>query len=116
MYSCILRSLCLSIDNKISFPLDTLFGASNAALVVKNLPANVGDARDVGWILGTGKIPWSRTHSSFLSGKYGQMSLVGYSPCGGKESDTIEHMHRNFVNLTFTFESIIHLTDFCSCV
>ena len=35
-------------------------GASQVALVVKNLPANEGDIRDAGLILGLGKIPWSR--------------------------------------------------------
>ena len=43
------------------------------------------------WI---GKIPWSRKwqHTpGFLPGKsHGQRSQVGYSPCGGKESDMTE--------------------------
>ena len=34
------------------------------------------------------------TISVFLSGKFhGQKSLVGYSPQGGKESDTTAHTH-----------------------
>ena len=41
-----------------------------------------------------GKIPWRRKWQSIpvlLSGKsQGQRSLVGYSPWGGKESDTTE--------------------------
>ena len=32
-------------------------GASQAALVVKNLPANVGDTRDMGLIPGSGRSP-----------------------------------------------------------
>ena len=32
-------------------------GASQVALVVKNLPANAGDARDVGSIPGSGRSP-----------------------------------------------------------
>ena len=38
------------------------------ALVVKNLPANTGDARDVGLIPGLGRSPGVRngTHSSIL--------------------------------------------------
>ena len=32
-------------------------GASQMALVVKNLPANAGDIRDTGLIPGSGKIP-----------------------------------------------------------
>ena len=34
-----------------------LLGASQVALVVKNLSANAGDIRDVGWIPGLGKSP-----------------------------------------------------------
>jgi len=33
------------------------WGASQVALVVKNLPANAGDTRAVGWILGSGRSP-----------------------------------------------------------
>ena len=44
-----------------------------------------------------GKIPWRRKWQStpvFLPGEsHGQRSLVGYSPWGCKESDTIEHTH-----------------------
>ena len=55
--------------------------ASQVALVVKNLPANAGDARDVGLIPRIGTIPWRRKWQStpgFLPGKsHGQRSLVG---------------------------------------
>ena len=34
--------------------------ASQVALVVKNLPANAGDVRDIGWILGLGRFSWRR--------------------------------------------------------
>ena len=51
-------------------------------IVVKNLPANAGGARDVGSISGSGKIPWRGKWQSalvFLPGKFhGQRSLVGY--------------------------------------
>ena len=34
------------------------------------------------------------THSSILAWEtHGQRSLVGYSPCGPKESDMTEHAH-----------------------
>ena len=60
--------------------------------MVKNLPANAGDVRDVGSI--PGKIPWWRKWQPtqiFLPGEsYGQRSLTGYSPWGHKESDTTE--------------------------
>ena len=47
-------------------------------LVVKNLPANAGDARDTGLIPGLGR-------------SNGQRSLAGYSPWGCKESDMTEY-------------------------
>ena len=62
--------------------------------VVKNLPANAGDARDTGFHPWIGKIPWRRKlqpSQAFLPGKsYGQRRLVGYSPGGRKELDVTE--------------------------
>ena len=53
--------------------------------VIKNSPASVGDARDMGLIPGFGRFPWSRKWqptSVFLPGKsHGQRS---YSPGGHK--------------------------------
>ena len=64
-------------------------GASQVMLVVKNPPADAGDIRELGSILG---IHWRRAwHSTpvFLPGEsQGQRSLVGHSPWGRKESDT----------------------------
>ena len=56
--------------------------------VVKNLPANTGDA---GSILGLETSPGVGDGNSpvFLPGKsHGQRNLVGYRPWGHKESDT----------------------------
>ena len=70
---------------------------SQVAVVVKNTPANAGDARHVGlqdpWI---GKIPWRRAWKPtpvFLPGEsHGQKSLAGYSLWGRKESATTERL------------------------
>ena len=43
-----------------------LLGASQVALVVKNLPANAGDIRDVGSIPGSGRSPGYYSHSSII--------------------------------------------------
>ena len=69
-------------------------GASQVALVVKNVPANAGDVKDIGdtglipWV---GKIPWQRAWqptSVFLPGEaHGQRSLAGYSLGDSKELD-----------------------------
>ena len=70
------------------------------ALVVKNLPANAGDAREGGWILGLQRAPGKEMapHSSSLAWKFhGQRSLEDYSPRGSKESDTTEHTHTHHI-------------------
>ena len=65
--------------------------------VVKNLPANAGDARDVGSIPRLGRVPWSRKWQPtpvFLPGKsYGQ-STEGHSPWGRKDLDMIKREQR----------------------
>ena len=63
------------------------------ARAVKNSPTNTGDIRDMGSIPGSGRSPGGgpQTTSVFLPGEsQGQRSLVGYSPKGCKELDTIE--------------------------
>ena len=66
------------------------------ALVIKNLPVNVGDTRDVGSIPGSGRSPEVRSgnllqYSCLKNSR--QKSLTGYSPWGHKESDMTEHTH-----------------------
>ena len=61
---------------------------SQVALVVKNRPANAGDAREMVSVPGSEMIPWRRKWQPapvFLSGKFhGQRNLAGYSPWGHK--------------------------------
>ena len=65
--------------------------AFQAALVVKNLPANAGD---IGSIPGLGKMPqrrkWQPTPVFLPEESHGQKNLEGYSPWGLKELDTTE--------------------------
>ena len=62
--------------------------------VVKNPPANAGDAGDMGLDSWVRRIPWRRKWQPtpvFLPGKsQGQRSLVGYSPQGCKEWNTTD--------------------------
>ena len=62
--------------------------------MVKNLPANAGDAGDMGLDSWVRRIPWRRKWQPtpvFLPGKsQGQRSLVGYSPQGCKEWNTTD--------------------------
>ena len=64
-------------------------------LLVKNLPANAGDARDSGLILELGRYPEignGKPIPVFLPGVFhGQRSLAEYSPWGRKESVMTEH-------------------------
>ena len=65
--------------------LPCLLWASQVALVVKNLPANAGDVKEVGSIPGLGRTP---------GGGHGNpLSILAWSPCSGKESYMIEHKY-----------------------
>ena len=68
--------------------------ASQVALLVKNSPADAGDVRDAGSIPGSGRSSGgghaNPLQTFCLENPQGQRSLVGYSPWGLKESDTIE--------------------------
>ena len=61
----------------------------------KESARNAGDARDTGLFPGLGTSPRRKAWQPipvFLPGEsHGQRSLVGYSPCSHKESDTTEH-------------------------
>ena len=73
------------------FDLFLTWGFPGGALV-KNLPANVGHARERGSIPGSGS-PGERNgnHSSVFAGEsHGQKSPVGYSPWSCKELDITE--------------------------
>ena len=63
-------------------------------LVVNNLPANAGDLRDAGSILGLGRSPGgghgNPLQCSCLENPHGQTSLVGHIPWNHKESDMTE--------------------------
>ena len=58
-----------------------IYWASQVALVVKNLPTNAGDVRDVGSIPGQeGPLEAWQPTPAFLPGKsHGQRSLASYS-------------------------------------
>ena len=59
------------------------------ALVVKNLPAKTGDARDTSSIPGSGRSPGVGSGNRLQNSCHGQKSLVGYSPWSCKESDNL---------------------------
>ena len=65
---------------------------SQVALVVRDAPANEGDAKDSRLMPQVGKIPWSRKWRPalvFSPGKFhGQRSLVGYTVHGVAKSRT----------------------------
>ena len=68
--------------------------------VVKNLPANAGDAGsnpESGRFSGEGN--GNPLQYSCLGKSHGQRGLEGYSPWGHKEQDTTEHTHTRDCNL-----------------
>ena len=72
----------------------SVLGASQVALVLKNLPANAGDTRDMG-LIPRSERSLEGGHSnplqnSCLENPHGQRRLAGYNPWGHKESDMIE--------------------------
>ena len=65
------------------------------SLVVKNPPANAGDARDVGWIPGLGRSPGVRNGNPFQYSCLGNPMDRGAwraTVHGASESDATEHM------------------------
>ena len=83
---CLVTQSCLTLCDPMdcSSPGSSVYGISQVVLVVKNPPANAGDLRDEGSILG-----WGRTlgggHSNPLQyslpgESHGERSLVSYSP------------------------------------
>ena len=62
--------------------------------VIKNLPANAGDAGDMGSISGLGR-KWQPDPVFSPEKSHGQRNPAGYSPWGYKETDMTEwaHMH-----------------------
>ena len=60
--------------------------------VVRNLPANAGDSRDMGWIPGFGRSS-GVGNIAFLPGKFhGQRNRGGCSPWGHTQLDIIEKL------------------------
>ena len=72
-------------------------GASQVALVVKNLPGMQETCRRHGFNHWVGKLPWSRKYQPIpvlLTGKFhGERSLAAYRPWGCKESAKTEWPH-----------------------
>ena len=73
-------------------------------LVVKKLPANAGDTRDVGLIPGLGISPGvgngNPLQCSCLENPKGQRSLAGSSPWARKESDMTERLSKQHSTVT----------------
>ena len=71
-------------------------GASRVVLMVKNLPANVGDLREAGSIPRSGRSPGgghgNPPQYSCLENPHGQRNLAGYSLWGLKELDMTERL------------------------
>ena len=77
----ILRIIFSSLKN---YGKQSVIRAFQVVLVGKNLPANAGDAKDMGSICGSGRSSGGGNGNplqySFLENPHRQRSLVGYSP------------------------------------
>ena len=86
--------------------------ASQVVLVVKNLPANAGDARDADLIPGWGRSPGvgngTPLQYSCLEKFHRQRHLAGYSLWGCKELNTTEHSQQPAPN------HMCHVFSFCA--
>ena len=94
------KTVCVLTSSSYKDTSDNrLLGASQVALVVKNLSTNTGDARRCRFDLWLGKVLWRRKWQPtpvFLPGKFhGQMSLAGYSSWPCKELDATEHAQKH---------------------
>ena len=70
-----------------------IYWAPQVTLVVRNPPANAGNARDVGVTPGSGRSPGIGTGTPpvfFLGESHGQRNLLGYRPWGPKNQNMTE--------------------------
>jgi len=65
------------------------------------------------WMLITGSL-WKPTPVLLLGKSPGRRSLVGYSPWGGKESDTTEWLHFHFSFICVWGQGVYENRSFCS--
>ena len=99
---------CKDLTGKVRLAFRKKVITSHVAIVIKNLPANAGDVRDMGSIPRSGRFPGggygNPLQYSCLENPHGQRSLVGYSPPGLKESDMAEVTHTHTKKVTFECE------------
>ena len=73
--------------------------------MVKNLPANAGEARDVGSVPGSGRSPGvgndNTLQYSYLENLHGQRSPVGLSTCMHACAHTHTHTHTHTKKYVF---------------
>ena len=122
LFMSILFLLCALVWIDLSLNSLIYPGTSQMVLVVKNPPANAGDVKRCGFNFWVGKIPWRRacqTTLVFWPGEsHGQRSLVGYSPQGCKELDTLKqlsiHAYILYILLISLWDKSISDITFCN--
>ena len=85
-------------------------GAFQVALIVKNLPANAREVRDLGLIPGSGRCPGEGNGNPFqcscLENPMDQRSLADYRPQGRKELDMTEETHHAHIYYFFSCKTL----------
>ena len=69
--------------------------------MIKNLPANEGDIRNMGLMPRSERSPWQPTPVFLPEKSQGRSSLVCYSPWDRKESNMTEQLNTNVSYLQF---------------
>ena len=98
----LLVSIITRIHSCIKFPLMFISTGFPGGSVIKNPPADAGDARDIGLIPESGRSPGKEIaiHSSILAWKIPfSRDLVGYSLWSCQESDMTEELSRSVSTL-----------------
>ena len=113
-------SLCILLKASNSGGLNYALGLPRWQPVVKNTPANAGDAKEM-WVWSLSwEDPWRRkcqpTPVSLPGKSHGQRSLAGYSPWNHWESDMTEQWSTPWVrhNVCLTsqvLEHVVHESD-----
>ena len=100
----------LYINLYINYTLNTFFGFWGS-VVVKSLPANAGEARDMGSIPGLGRYPRVRNSNQFqyfcLKNSMDRGAWAPWGPWGHKESDMTAHTNTHtFLVIIYTVISV----------
>ena len=92
-----------TVSMRIVICLKNYNGGHHSLLVVKNLPADTGDSRDINLIPGLGKIPWRRKWQP------AQIFLPGKSHRPRSIWILLKHRHENVLDYSLNSEMEVRI-------